>query len=286
MKKRKLMLAALFAFLFCLLFSWTAGADMGPKPEITIIVENPPQGVYYLDLLVPYDSPNSNNLTANTNTLDSEKLSLLKNYQESGWRAGLAYGTDIPMSGELTGKQHDAAMVHTFGYLGVPDNFKIIIISPDNQVYVSPEIHRNTYQTKITFDYDTHEIFQRPLSVSYLLQFAVSFGATIIVEGIILLLFRFSLKRNWKPFLLINFITQLLLTAVCGTVLFRRGLLSSYFMMIPLELIILIIETIACTFFLKPYSPKRKIAYAVTANIASFIAGWILLSLEFVMASI
>lgn len=281
MKIKKFLRVLCLTFLLCLMFSCTVFADFGPKPELNILVENPPEGTYYLDLLVPYDSPYQNLI--NENAYDAEKLSLLKNYNDGGWRAALSYGTDIPLFGKLIGEPKTNGTLHCFSYMGLPDNFKIIIVSPDNQLYVSPEIHRNTFKTDMTFDYATHKISQRPLILSYLLQFAMTFGATVIIEGLILLLFGFSLKRNLKPFLTVNLITQLILTATCGTVLLKDGLLSAFISIFPLEVFILIGEAIAYSKLLKPADSKLKIPYAIVANLVSFIAS---LAMMFIQSGI
>lgn len=40
------------AVCFILLFSLSVFADFGPKPGTSIVIENPPDGIYYLDLLI------------------------------------------------------------------------------------------------------------------------------------------------------------------------------------------------------------------------------------------
>lgn len=244
---------------------------------MNIIVKNAPTETYYLDLLVPYDSPSKN--LGNEEALDAEKLALLKEYNEGGWRSALSYGTFTPMSGGLTGEPGEEGMVHNF-HTSLPNDFKIIIVSPDNQVYVSPEIHRNTFKSEITFDYVTHEITQRPLIVSYLLIFASTFLVTILIEGLLLVFFSFSIKRNLKRFMLINLSTQLILTITCGPVILAEGLNSAYLYIFPLEIINLIGKTAAYNKFIKSSDDKRKIAFAVLANLLSFSASLFVLYMQ------
>ena len=52
MKRKRTSVFCVLALLAVLL-PVPARADMGPKPSMTIHVENPPSGIYYLDLLVP-----------------------------------------------------------------------------------------------------------------------------------------------------------------------------------------------------------------------------------------
>lgn len=265
-----------------MLFSMTicSHADMGPKPEVTILVKNPPEGTYYLDLLVPFDSE-YDNLGDTRASYDATMLAVLENYEEDGWYAALVHGTGIPMWGDLVGEADGAYMSHTFGYFGVPNDFKIIIVTQDGNVHISDEIHRTTYQSTITYDFETGAITQANIVGSYALQFVMTFVPTLLIEGVVLLLFRFSLRKNWLPLLVVNLITQIAMTAILGTAMFRGGLLNSYLLFVPVEIGILFFEMLIYAKFLKQHSLKRRICYALVANITSAIAGWFLLGFEF-----
>ena len=52
--KRTFRFLILLVLVSCIM-SMTAFADMGPKPQLTVKVENPPQEVYWLDLLAEGD---------------------------------------------------------------------------------------------------------------------------------------------------------------------------------------------------------------------------------------
>ena len=148
---------------------------------------------------------------------------------------------------------------------------------------VSAEVHRNTYQATLSYDYATGRISQKPIAVSYLEQFFATCTATLVIEGLILLLFGFSLKQNWRVFLLVNLATQVFLTFTTGTVLFRYGALAGYLVFIPVEGIILAAEVIAFAKLLNQHSKKRRVGYAVTANLLSFAAGWALIWLAYIL---
>ena len=53
----KRMICLLVMMIFPIIFAFPVFADMGPKPQVTVRVENPPEGLYYLDLLVPRAKP-------------------------------------------------------------------------------------------------------------------------------------------------------------------------------------------------------------------------------------
>lgn len=266
-------LLVLTAILF--FFPQMALADMGPKPEITVIVKNPPPGEYYLDLLVKEGS--YDNLNGERTAYDQEKLSILEEYNQNGWHPGLTTGTVVPMFGKLTGDKNGDVTVHQFSYVGVPEDFKIIIVAPDNQLIVSEEVHRNTYQATLSYDYATGAISQRPLSLAFLEQFLVTCTATLIIEGLVLLLFSFSLKKNWRAFLGLNLATQVFLTITIGTAVFRQGAFTASLLYVPAEILIVIAEAIAYSILLKQHGKTRRIFYALTANILSFAAGLVLI---------
>ncbi len=280
MKNRKRIIMMIITGLI-FLFPIIAVADVGPKPQLTITVKNPPAEVYYLDLLIEGEDRYCN--ISDKSKYDDEKLALLENYHEDGWHAGLVKGTSVPMWGNLKGVKKGDTMIHTFGYVGVPEDFKIIIITPENRIIVSPEVHRNTFQAQITYDYATGNVLQPSMAVSYLIQFLTTCIPTLLIEGVILMLFRFSLKQNLKVFLAINLITQIFLTASMGTVLLKQGGFSAFLVFIPLELMILVFEILAFSKLLRQHSVKRRVLYALTANVISAAAGVFLIWFEFMV---
>jgi len=197
---------------------------------------------------------------------------MLANYRVDGWVPALVHGTDIPLFGKLTGTRQGSDMIHTFSYFGTPEHFKIIIITPDNQIVVSGELERKAYQLKLTYDYATGDTSQRSIVVSYLRQFFATLIPTLIIEGLCLLLFGFSLRRSYRPFLLVNLATQIFLTATLGTAAITQGIFAAYLLALPLELVIIIAESIAFALLLKEHSKGRRIGYAITANLISLIA--------------
>jgi hypothetical protein len=60
MKKHLLPGTFILIVLFLFAVPTTARADVGPKPELTIVVRNPPEGEYYLDLLIQGDASYDN----------------------------------------------------------------------------------------------------------------------------------------------------------------------------------------------------------------------------------
>jgi hypothetical protein len=274
------LLTAGIGFSLVLALPMPVNADMGPKPSITIVVRNPPDGEYYLDLLIQEDKAHSNT-EDERDQYDAAKYKLLEDYNQDGWTPALVHGTKVPLFGKLTGTSQGSSMVHTFSYFGTPEQFKIIIVTPDNQIVVSRELVRSTFQLTLTYEYTTGAINQRSLFVAYLLQILSTLLPTLIIEGLLLVLFRFSLRQNFWPFLLVNLATQVLMTATLGTAAITQGMLTAYFLTVPIELAIIILESIGFTLWFKQHSKKRRIGYAITANIVSMAAGIIAMSISF-----
>jgi hypothetical protein len=287
---KKLLCCFLAAGVILLLFPLTARADLGPKPSITVIVNNPPEEEYFLDLLIDKDLPYDNITPEERASYDPVKLNILENYNRDGWYPGLAHGTGVPLFGYLIGEREDDHMVHRFTYFGVPDYYRVIIVTPDNQVLVSEPVKKIVFEETIVLDYDA--AFQEGsiaisgrtnLTRAYGQQFIATLIPTLIIEGIIFFLFRFSSRRNWLVFLGVNLLTQVVMTAILGTILISAGLFGSYLAFIPVELGIIVIEAIAFGFLLRGHSRGRRILFAVVANIISAFAGIAMMTYQYLL---
>lgn len=262
-----------------LLFPRAVFADIGPKPSIKLIVLNPPEDEYYLDLLVDYDKKSSYSNIREYDGLNKDMIRILKEYHEDGWRPALVTGTRVPLFGKLTGQREGDSMVHNFSYVGTPDRFKVIIVEKSGKVTVSNDIiDRKAFKSIVYFDYATNRLWESSAVPAYIKQFIFTFTATLIVEGIILILFRFSLRKNLKPFIGANLITQILLTLVVYSAMYFAGSMAAFLIYIPFEIVILIIECKLYKKFLRQHSARRRVGYAVVANLTSFLLGmWAIL---------
>ena len=272
----KKVLSCLVLTLLGLLLPFPAAADMGPKPEITIVVKNAPQGEYYLDLLIP-EKNSYDNLRENREHYDSDKLSLLESMESSGWYPALVRGTNVPLFGDLVGEAQGNTMVHTFRYYGVPTVFRIAVATPDRRLVVTDPIRKKMFEETITYDFSTGKMIRESIGKEYLTQFGFTCGATLLSEGLLLLLFGYSFRKNWKPFLLVNIFTQILLTATAGSALLFSGLLAAYVCLIAMELVIAGTEACLYRKFLVGRSKARAVVYALAANAASCAAGFFLI---------
>lgn len=294
--KRKSLRTLVCALLVSLALTTFAFADNGPKPQLIVRVKNAPQEPYYLDLLAKgdWDAEDGNridgidwNYDGKEDTLDPDLLALLRDNVPAGWHACVAQGTTgAPMWGELYAEGTDASgnALHRFGYVGVPSTYRIILVTESGKVWVSDILNRRVLQSSVTVNWsdDTSAVtVSVPSTIpGYLLQLVATLVPTLLIEGIILLLFQYSWKQNWKAFLLVNLITQGLLAIASSVYAIQSGpnMFSYLIFFLPAELFILIAEAYlyAGRGMLKGHSKKRAAAYAVTANLISAILGYYL----------
>ncbi|HOM03418.1 MAG TPA: hypothetical protein PLH43_11410 [Acetivibrio sp.] len=270
---RYLYVQLLIIALFVIFLPLTASADLGPKPSLHIIAENMPDGVCYLDLLVNYTLKHGRRNISDESKYDPKMLEVLKKYNVDGWRPAMVTGTETPMFGDIICDVKDGKCTMDFTYVGIPDRFKIIVVTADGRTVVSNVVKRKAFSSTVNFDFMTGKAAERSAISSYFLQFIFTCSGTLIIEGLILLLFRFSLKRNCKPFVAINVFTQILLTLVIFTMMYRKGIMAAFLVYWPFELIILIIEAYLFMKFLQQHSRVRRVLFALTANIVSFAIG-------------
>ena len=132
-----------------------------------------PACAYYLDILErdeagmdlfdsfawSYDHPED---------LDQDLLSALLAAVPAGWHACTVQDTaDGPMWGELTPTDG----VHTFSYVGVPEEFRVLMVAETGEVFLSDVCTRRLRQDSLTLDWGSGSIRQRPLAVRWAAQF-------------------------------------------------------------------------------------------------------------------
>ena len=294
--KRASLRAFVCALLASLALTTFALADSGPKPQLTVRVKNAPQEPYYLDLLAEgdWDAENEDSTYGidwsyygKEDTLDPDLLALLRENVPEGWHACVAQGTTgAPIWGELYAEGADAFGndLHVFGYHGVPSTYRIILVTQSGKVWLSEALERKVLQSSVTVhwadDTENTTVTVPSTVTGYLLQFLATLVPTLLIEGALLLLFRYSWKKNWEAFLLVNVLTQGFLAVASVYVTAHSGVSAWYlfFFLLPVELVILLVELYlyAGCGFLTGHSKGRAALYAVTANFASAVLGYYL----------
>lgn len=294
--KRNSLRALVCALLMSLVLTTLAFADSGPKPQLTVRVENAPQEPYYLDLLAEGDWNESGESSydgvdwsyhGKEDTLDPALLTSLRDNVPAGWHACVAQGTTgAPIWGELYAEGTDAFGndLHVFGYHGVPSTYRIILVTESGKVWISDTLERKVLQSSVTVhwadDAESTTVTVPSTVTGYLLQFLATLVPTLLIEGILLLLFQYSWKQNWKAFLLVNLVTQGVLAAASSVLNLQNGAaLWNYFLfLLPMEAVVLLIELYlyAGRGLLTGHSKGRAALYTVAANLASAFLGYYL----------
>ena len=289
--KRTLRILSLSALAMCLLTVF-ALADSGPKPLLTVKVENAPEEGYYLDLVAEgeyeghsygsgeseYSGIDWSYTPEEAAELDAELLDTLRAAVPEGYHACTAEGTGgAPRwgnrAGEATGKQGER--LHTFGYFGLPDTYQILIATKSGDTYLFPPCTRSVLQSSVTVDWADKSLEVPPAWVGYVLQFLCTLLPTLVVEGVVLVLFGFGkLRRNWLVFLLVNLVTQGALAAYFSVTAVQSGVSWWYFfLLVPAEIVIALVEGGLYTRLLTGSTRRRAFAYGITANLCSALLG-------------
>ena len=281
MRKRNLLSLLLVSMLLCALS--VVYADIGPKDQLKVYLDNPPDEPYYLDLLWQTDeSFSSDNLSEEERAaLDPALLEALKSTVPDGWVPATVGGTSLPMWGDIVGHTQGAQRVHTFGYVGLPETCRILLVTESGKTILTEPITRRVLQSSVTLDCAGGSLHQPAPALALGVSFLATLLPTLLLEGILLLLFGFSLRANWKVFLLANLVTQIGLTLTVHLTMLTSGTISAHLIRVPAELVILVVETVVYRRFLTGQSPRRRTAYGILANLASWIAGFFSLDLLF-----
>ena len=147
----------LLSCLAAVLLTVTAFADTGPKDQLVVKVENAPEEPYYLDILAegnygeddsPFDGLEWSYSDGEIAALDQDLLEALRAAVPEGWHACTAQGTNgAPMWGDLIGSDAGGVRLHSFRYHGVPDTYRIILVTKRGESWVSDTPQRPTPQS-------------------------------------------------------------------------------------------------------------------------------------------
>lgn len=263
---KKTMMKLMLVLLVLPLSIRTVKADMGPKPAINLEFEEKYGPEYYCVLLSNLEGAGPNGPLRGsddygTGPLPEKLLEVLLNYSDSdGCRAW-----------NLIYHFNDTSSV-SWGYFA-PSVFKIAIYREDGTlVAISELIEKETFKgyfrcsvkgsvLTLTDDYDYK---------TEILKLTGRMALTIALELVIGLLFGYRSRKEIITIILVNVVTQFLLNGYISFDTIYGGGFSSFIIMFPAELVILIAEILIYCFLLKGKKGKI-IAYGALANILSFL---------------
>lgn len=286
--KKSLRFCVLLALAAALL-TVSAFADTGPKPQLTVKVTNPPEELYYLDLLAEGDWEHAGDADYSgldwsyseeeIAALDSDLLDALRAAVPDGWHACTAQGTNgAPMWGDLIGSDAGGVRLHSFRYHGVPDTYRIILVTKSGESWVSGVLHRATLQSSATVDWAARTANAPSPAMAYALQFLCTLLPTLLIEGLLLFAFGYRSKRSWLVFLLVNLVTQGGFAVYLAVTVLNHGVSGwSLIFYIPIEVIITLIELLLYRRLLTEKNKARAAVYAIAANLCSAVFGlWLI----------
>ena len=264
----------------------SALADNAPKPQLTVLVENPPQETYYLDLVAEGPAEEDSDALSwsfsdqEIADLDPTLLSALTAAVPEGYHACTVQGNSgAPLYGDLLGRElRPGVRSHYFFYTGIPTDYQILVVTESGETWLSPPCARRALQSSVTVDWEARTVTVPSVARSYLLQFLCTLLPTLLLEGVVLLLFGYRRRRSFLTFLWVNLLTQgamsLYLAVRLTTGGFSGWILFAY---VPMELAILLAELLLYRRFLPERGKTEATLYAVCANLISALLGWTLL---------
>ena len=272
------------------LLTVSALADTGPKPQLTVKVKHPPEALYYLDLLAEgswehagdsdYSGLDWSYSEEEIAALDNDLLDTMRAAVPEGWHACTAEGSNgAPMRGDLLGEDAgNGTRLHTFGYLGVPDTYRIILVTKSGESWVSGVLHRATLQSSATVDWAARTANAPSPAMAYALQFLCTLLPTLLIEGLLLFAFGYRSKRSWLVFLLVNLVTQGGFAVYLAVTVLNHGVSGwSLIFYIPIEVIITLVELLLYRRLLTEKNKARAAVYAIAANLCSAVLGlWLI----------
>lgn len=285
----------LLMFVIFILSYNTANADSGPKPTLEITVINPQDSTYYLDLLGKEGEYGYFDATKGNQEYDNMHDQPIYKYNKDGWKA--IHMRTWVLNGKLTGDPVEKdksgkvlTMKHTFGYVGVPHKFKIIIQKSDGTIQVSDTIQNGYFNAHVKYDMKTNQV----LSVSgNILKNGVEFNGeflkgyltrillTLIIEIFFAIPFFYNKAKRLLIIAGVNIITQTFLTFAMifnYPVLHKMPFNTGYLVVLLICEVLVFLAEYAAYLKLFGKAEKRQIAaYTFIANVASIVAGFVII---------
>lgn len=288
--KKKLSLVTLTVAFMCLLFSFTAFADTGPKPSVRIAFEDLGDEVCYATLLSFRNSSGParywNGKEAPdyyvSDNGDEEQLDTLKEYK-SVWKKMVEYSDPDNYYFLQRIWKLDKTKELAWTYYP-PDSFKILLYYPESDTFVGSGIYEryafDSYYTVNALDLEAEtDLITAEKSYDYkweTISLVARILITILIETVIAMLFSYRSKREFTVILSANIITQIILNIILNIENYKEGYMAFTAYYIFLELMIFAIEAAVYTLILKNKKHRKNILYAFVSNSASFGIGLML----------
>ena len=265
---KKIFVLVLSVLMLTGLYTKPVYADVGPKPSVTIYIDDVCEGSCYVSLLSdrePYgpwqrDSAKKN-IPMNADDEYKAVLDRVFDYQDQD---GFIFIGNL--SEDLKGKDSFAWTYYP------PDTFKVIVYDALKDVfYTSAAVSRAAFNSYFRVHLENGQLqIEEEIHIGKdLLRGLFRAAVTIIAEMALAYLFGFREKKELLAVLIVNLITQILLNLVLAVSDYFGGMLVWMFMFVIGEAAVVVVEMIIYLFALKKQKKGKIVFYALLANLLS-----------------
>lgn len=243
MNKRRFVAEMLLVFLVSILLANTVFANAAEPPNITVLIPNAPDDI---------------NVTIR-------------------FSDGSVMKTEMRTSGKLV---RGWETYFRFWFLDFDsldfDNAVICVSSTEyNMEFAMPSDNLKLYKNLLTINLDESVVRAGSYPGRYAVIVAIRVISTLIMEGVVFMLFRYFEKRSWICFLVVNLITQAFVNITLAGADFDSYVLLGY---VFAEIFVFIAESAVFPLLLRENGKGRAIVYAIAANTVSLIGGGMMLA--------
>ena len=266
MKKKSVVLMLVFALMT--LLSRPLAADVGPKPSVTVNIENAPDQPYFMALLSKKEQYGPWSVVS----AEDADLSGKSGNEQLAFSFFAAYKDPDGyhflgnMSGDLQGRDE-----YRWGYYP-PDEFKIAIYCPQDGTFkLSGPLERDAFDSYFSVDFNAADLAaaEDPQILITFLYFLLRVVLTIVIEFIIGQIMGYRSRGERRAIIIVNLVTQVLLNAFLTFMDYFGGGMV-WLIMFPLgELAVFLIELVIYLFVMKRKKKLRTFLYTLIANIVS-----------------
>ena len=294
-KSARRLLTLFFAALLLTTVPVSAWADTGPKPSVTVTLENQGDEICYGTLLSESKGNGPwvvwNGTGSGEYANDEKEAERRARAPYEVWQAFVDYQDEDGFCFLQFAQRVDESGTLDWGYYP-PDTFKLLLYYPQTGRFaVSGVLHRYAFHARFRVDLQNGAAGRLQVRRAFtwsaeLPSFLFRIALTLAVELGIALLFAIRGKKQLLCISAVNVITQLLLNLillpVIGPGLSPGVVFLSASLYLPfLELLIFILEALAYCLLLnkntdRPRKPGIYIVYAFVANAASLVLGLVL----------
>lgn len=261
---KKIFLLLISVFLVSGLFVCDIHADVGPKPSVTVYVDEDIQGSYFVTLLGdrtpygPWTKVEPGDAAADASLKDQAFAAFSRYGDKDGY---LFLGN---LSNELTGTGSFAWTYYP------PEEFKIAIYDAGSKTFlVSDPVKRTAFNSyfHVHIENGSLQVKEESHFGKELLGAILRALLTVAVELALAYLFGYREKKHIVTILIVNLITQILLGVVMMLIDYNGGMLTWMILFPIAELAVIVLEMVIYQIVLRKEKKGKLILYTLLANL-------------------